>query len=174
MSESFATAGAQVTGIDLSPMAIKAAERHKAVTGGNCLEIEYRLQSLADLKKERPKKFDVIVCSEVLEHVDDLEELLRDSCSLLKKGGIYFFSTINKTIKARFFAVFVAEDLFGMLPQGTHDYKRFVRPSTLVKLYKENNVAVKGLKGLSYSPVSFSFKISGDTSVNYIGYGVKG
>ena len=173
LSERFAVGGSSVMAIDLSPMAIEAARRHSKVSGGACLEIDYRLQPLAALIKEAPEKFDVIVCSEVLEHVDDLGAFVRDSCTLLKDGGLYFFSTINKTLKARFFAIFVAEDLMGMLPQGTHDYQRFVRPSTLVEFFKAGGVEVKEIKGMSYRPTSLSFQISKDTAVNYLGYGIK-
>ncbi|MEE8575155.1 MAG: bifunctional 2-polyprenyl-6-hydroxyphenol methylase/3-demethylubiquinol 3-O-methyltransferase UbiG [Thermodesulfobacteriota bacterium] len=173
LSESLAKAGAKVTGIDLSFMAIETAKKHAPITGPPCIEIDYRLIAASDLKKEKPKKFDMIFCSEVLEHVDDLDGLVRDGCALLKKGGIFFFSTINKTLMAKFLAVFVAEDILGMLPQGTHDSSRFIRPSELVRIFRENNVDVEEIKGMSFDPLKFKFRITRDTSVNYLGYGVK-
>ncbi len=174
LSERFAGAASAVTGIDLSPLAIETAKKHREVTGGECLEIDYRLVALSDLKKEKPEKFDVVVCSEVLEHVDDLTGLIKDASSLLKENGLFFFSTINKTLKSRFLAIFVAEDLLGMLPQGTHDFERFIRPSELVRHFGECGVEVTELKGISYNPLKLAFYLSGDTSVNYLGYGVKG
>ncbi len=170
LSERFASAGALVTGIDLSPAAIEAAKEHAEKSG---LDIHYMVAPVAGLLEKGPESFDCIVCSEVLEHVDDLEGFLRNACSLLKKGGLFFFSTINKTLKARLLAVFVAEDILGMLPQGTHDYNRFIRPSHLVKLLRDNAVEVEEIRGMSFDPLRFSFRISRDTSINYLGYGVK-
>ena len=92
---------------------------------------------------------------------------------MLKTGGLFFFGTINKTVKARVLAVFVAENLLRMLPKGTHDYKRFVRPSVLKKLLEENNVEMMEIKGMSYDPLKLEFELSDDPSVNYLGYGVK-
>ncbi|MDP2690636.1 MAG: bifunctional 2-polyprenyl-6-hydroxyphenol methylase/3-demethylubiquinol 3-O-methyltransferase UbiG, partial [Deltaproteobacteria bacterium] len=119
LAERFAGAGALVTGIDLSPVAVEAAKKHASGSG---LSIDYRVASPSQLLKEAPEGFDIVVCAEVLEHVDDLRGFLRDSLSMLKPGGLFFFGTINKTLKARFFAIFVAEDLLGMVPRGTHDY----------------------------------------------------
>ena len=99
--------------------------------------------------------------------------LSRMPAHFLKKNGVFFFSTLNKTLKSRFLAIFVAEDLLGMLPQGTHDFERFIRPSELVRYFAECGVEVGELKGLSYNPLKLAFYISGDTSVNYLGYGIK-
>lgn len=169
LAEEFAKAGAQVAGIDLSPVAIEAAKKHAAESG---LSIDYRVGSPQTLSKEA-RSFDIIICAEVLEHVDDLGAFLRETLSMLRPGGLFFFGTINKTIRARFLALFVAEDLLGMVPRGTHDYNRFVRPSILKELLEENNVEMTELKGMSYDPLKLEFKISGDTSVNYLGYAVK-
>lgn len=170
LAERFASAGAAVTGIDLSPVAIEAAKKHAQEQG---LRIDYGVGSPSDLVKQGPSRFDIIVCAEVLEHVDGLEGFLKDSLSMLKNGGIFFFGTINKTLKARFLALFVAEDLLGMVPKGTHDYKRFVRPSTLKTLLEANGTDIRELKGMTYDPFSLEFRISSDTSVNYLGYAVK-
>ncbi len=170
LAEKFAGAGAVVTGIDLSPVAIKAAKEHSSEGG---LDIDYRVAAPSGIAAENRERFDIIVCAEVLEHVDDLEGFLRDSLSMLKPGGLFFFGTINKTLKARFFAIFVAEDILGMVPRGTHDYNRFIRPSTLKRILEDNGVEIAELKGMTYDPLKFEFKISNDTSVNYLGYGRK-
>jgi len=171
LAEKFAGAGASVTGIDLSPVAIEAARKHAGETG---LAIDYRVSSPAKLAPEHKEAFEIIVCAEVLEHVDDLGAFLKDSLSMLKPGGLFFFGTLNKTLKSRFFAIFVAEDLLGMVPKGTHDYRKFVRPSELRDILAENGVEIIELKGMSYDPLRFEFKLSNDTTVNYLGYAKKG
>ncbi len=173
LSERFAVEGAIVTGIDLSGKMIEVARAHAKETNGACGKIDYQRISIGEFLIKNKKPFDVVVCSEVLEHVDDLKGFLEEACRALAPGGPFFFSTINKTLKARIFAIFVAENLLGMLPTGTHDFDKFIRPSLLVKLFKENSITVEELKGLVFSPVSLGFKVSGDTSVNYMGYGVK-
>lgn len=170
LAERFASAGAHVTGIDLSPVAVDAAKKHSSESG---LIIDYRLASPKDFAAQGPEPFDIILCAEVLEHVDDLRGFLSDSLSMLKPGGLFFFGTINKTMKARLLAILVAEDIIGMVPQGTHDYKRFVRPSELKMILEENGVEIVELKGMSYDPLRLEFKISNDTSVNYLGYAKK-
>lgn len=170
LAERFANAGAIVTGIDLSPVAIDAAKRHATETG---LQIDYRVSSPAQFVTQNAEQFDIIVCAEVLEHVDDLRGFLRDSLSMLKPGGLFFFGTINKTMKARLLALFVAEDLLNMVPKGTHDYNRFVKPSILKLILEENGVEIVELKGMTYDPLKLEFRISNDTSVNYLGYARK-
>jgi len=170
LSEEFARAGALVTAVDLSPVAVAAAKEHAAESG---LEIDYRVASSSALVKDGTGRFDIVVCAEVLEHVDDLKGFLADSLSLLKPGGLFFFGTINKTLKARFFAIFIAEDVLGMVPRGTHDYNRFVRPSVLKDILEENGVEVRELKGMTYDALKLEFRISNDTTVNYLGYGKK-
>ncbi len=169
LSEKFAKEGALVTGIDLSPVSIKAAKKHAEESG---LKIDYRHCSITDLVKE-DDGFDAVICAEVLEHVDDFEGFIKDCAGFLKAGGFFFFSTLNKTFRSRFFAIYVAEDILGMVPQGTHDYNRFVKPSTLTKILRENAIEVKDLAGLTFEPLSFSFKLSKNLSINYLGYGVK-
>lgn len=170
LAERFASAGAAVTGIDLSPAAIEAAKKHAAATG---LNIDYRVASPTTFVKDSPEPFDIIVCAEVIEHVDNLIAFLADTLAMLKPGGLFFFGTINKTLKARILAIAVAEDILRMVPVGTHDYKRFVRPSLLKEILENNDVEMMELKGMSYDPLQFEFKISSDTSVNYLGYGKK-
>ncbi|MBI5327292.1 MAG: bifunctional 2-polyprenyl-6-hydroxyphenol methylase/3-demethylubiquinol 3-O-methyltransferase UbiG [Deltaproteobacteria bacterium] len=175
LSEEFVKKGALVTGIDLSPVALDAAKSHAKESG---LEIDYRLTSPAQLAvslgtdfKSVPV-FDIVICAEVLEHVDDLAGFLKDCCGLLKKEGYFLFSTINKTVSAKFFAIFIAEN-FNMVPKGTHDYNRFIRPSTLVNILSQNDVTVEDIKGMTFDPLGFEFKISDNTNINYLGYGRK-
>ena len=171
LSERFAKEGADVTAIDLAATAIEAAGEHADSAG---LKIDYRNISVEELLKEGAGgTFDVVVCSEVLEHVDDLPGFVADLSALLKPGGVLFFSTINKTLKARFFALFIAEDILGLVEQGTHDYKRFIKPSRLMGLLKENSVELEDVKGISFNILKRAFNISGDVSVNYIGYAIK-
>ena len=171
LSERIAEAGAQVTGIDLAPGSIDIAKSHSESRG---LDIDYRNVSIEDLAGEMPESFDCVVCSEVLEHVDDIEPFVKASIRALRLGGIYCFSTINKTLKARMLAIYVAEDILGMLDHGTHDYDKLVRPSSLVNILRDSNVEVKELKGLTFDILSYAFRTSKDTSINYMGYGVKG
>lgn len=171
LAERFAAAGACVTGIDLSPVAIAAAKKHAASSG---LEIDYRVASPSTVSDNNaPGLFDIIVCAEVLEHVDDLEAFLAATLTMLKPNGLFFFGTINKTLKARVLAIAVAEDILHMVPRGTHDYKRFIRPSILKEILRKNNTEMLELKGMSYDPLRLEFRLSNDTSVNYLGYAKK-
>lgn len=171
LSERFSEAGALVTGIDLSTVAIEAARAH-AEAGG--LDIDYRNLSVEELLKgEGSESFDVVLCSEVLEHVEDLEGFVRSSSALIKKGGLYLFSTINSTLKAKLLIVTMAEDVLGMLPKGTHDPSRFIKPSALAAFMRMSGVDVKEFKGMRINPIGFTCKLSEDLSVNYLGYGVK-
>ena len=150
LSEEFARRGGRVTGIDLSPTAIECARRHAEGAG---LHITYMVRSPGEFAKDHPEPFDCVVCCEVLEHVDGLEGFIEDACRLLKKDGVFLFSTINRTLKAGLLAIFVAEDILRMVPQGTHDYRRFIRPSVLVELLRHNSVEVEEIKGMSFDPL---------------------
>ena len=173
LAESFASVGARVTGIDLSPVAIESARAHAKESG---LDIEYHVASPGEFLKGRPKKFDVIICAEVLEHLssEDLDAFLTDTLGMLKTGGLFFFGTINRTLKARLFAILVAEKILKMLPRGTHAFERFIKPSELVRSLKKNGLGVEELKGMTYDPLRLEFKLSDDLSVNYLGYARKG
>ncbi len=169
LSEEFTRRGARVTGVDLSPTAIDAAREHAGKSG---LSIDYRNCAIKELV-DKGETFDIVICAEMLEHVDDLKSTIRESSALLKKGGHYLFETINKTLKARFLAVFMAENVLNFVARGTHDYNKFIRPSTLVNLLRENGIGVKEIKGMSFDILNRHFKLSSSTDVNYIGYGVK-
>lgn len=170
LSEEFARAGAIVTGIDLSGEAISAARSHAEESG---LEIEYIEGGISDLLKDGRNPYDVVVCAEILEHVEDLEGFVKEASSLLKEGGYIFFSTVNRTILSRIFAIYVAEDILGLVPKGTHSFDRFVRPSTLYRVFKKNSIEVEDIKGMTFDPLRMGFRLSHNTSINYLGYGVK-
>ncbi|HLB06034.1 MAG TPA: bifunctional 2-polyprenyl-6-hydroxyphenol methylase/3-demethylubiquinol 3-O-methyltransferase UbiG [Thermodesulfobacteriota bacterium] len=170
LSEEFAKAGARVTGIDLSPTAIDAAKEHAGKSG---LIIDYRNCPMKELV-DKGEVFDIVICAEMLEHVDDLALTLKESSRLLKDGGYYLFETINKTLKAKFLAVFMAENVLNFVARGTHDYNKFIKPSTLVNLLRQNGIEVKEIKGMSFDILDRKFKISNSTGVNYIGHGIKG
>jgi len=170
LSEEFAKRGARVTGVDLSPTAIDAAKEH---AGKSRLSIDYRNCAVKELV-DKGETFDIVICAEMLEHVDDLKSTVKESASLLKNGGHYLFETINKTLKARFLAVFMAENVLNFVAKGTHDYNKFIKPSTLVNLLRENGIGVNEIRGMSYDILNRQFKLSNSTDVNYIGYGIKG
>lgn len=171
LSEEFAKKGAIVTGIDLSDKAIEVAKDHAKESG---LEIEYMVSSPSQLSTHNSQLYDAVICAEILEHVDDLEGFVRDSAGLLKEGGYFFFSTVNKTLLSRVFAIYLAEYVVGIVPKGTHDFNKFIRPSTLVRLLRENSIEVEEIKGMLFDPLTFDFKLSDNTAINYLGYGVKG
>lgn len=170
LSEEFAKAGARVTGVDLSPSAIDAAREHAEQSG---LSIDYRNCAIKELV-DKGESFDIVICAEMLEHVDDLAGIIRDSALLMKSGGYYLFETLNKTFKARFLAVFMAENVLNFVARGTHDYNKFIKPSTMVNLLRQNGIDVKEIKGMTYDILDRKFRISDSTDVNYIGYAVKG
>jgi len=170
LSEEFAKAGAEVTGIDLAPKAIEAATGHAKA---NALDINYLHSSIEKFLPGNEEKFDIVVCSEVLEHVFDLQQFVKDMMGTLKPGGKFLFSTINKTLKSKLFAIYIAENVLGMLHKGTHKFEKFIRPSDLSECLEDNNVKIEEIKGLSFSPLRLDFVISNDLSVNYIGYAVK-
>jgi len=170
LAEAFAKGGAEVTGIDLSPLSIDVAREHARESG---LTIEYRVQSVEELVEEGGALYDGVLCSEVLEHVDDLDALLKSAAALLKKGGHLLFGTINKTVRARFYAIFMAERVLGMVPPDTHQYEKFIRPSSLVAILRRRGVTVEEIKGMTYDILKGGFVVSDKTEVNYLGYGLK-
>lgn len=170
LSEEFARGGAIVTGVDLSPTAIDAAKEHAGISG---LSIDYRNCAIRELV-DKGESFDIVICAEMLEHVDDLTLTVTESARLLKDEGYYLFETINKTLKAKFLAIFMAENVMNFVARGTHDYNKFVKPSVLVNLLRQDMIDVKEIKGISFDILDREFKISNSTDVNYIGYGIKG
>lgn len=165
LSESMSSKGAEVTGIDLSEKALKVAQLHGLESG---VEVKYRRISVEALAAEMPESFDVVTCMEMLEHVPDPAAVVQACTSLLKPGGTVFFSTINRNPKAYLFAVVGAEYVLNLLPRGTHDYEKFIKPSELVGWCREAGLSNFHFKGMTYNPVTKIYRLGDDVSVNYI------
>lgn len=160
-----ASKGAHVTGIDLGEKALKVAKLHLLESG---YQIEYRKISVESLAKEQPQHFDVVTCMEMLEHVPDPMSVVRSCAQLVKPGGWVFFSTINRNPKSYLFAIIGAEYLLNLLPRGTHDYSKFIRPSELARMARNTNLTDGKLIGMTYNPISKIYSLENDTDVNYI------
>ena len=168
LSEPMQRLGANVTGIDASIKNIKVA---KLYAQKNKLKINYLCSSPEKLKTK--KKYDVILNMEIVEHVDDLNFFLKSCSKLLKKNGLMFVATINKTLKSYMFAIVGAEYILGWLPIGTHEWEKFVKPEELKKILKKNNLVLSKLDGMHFNIVKNQWKISKDLSVNYIAEFIK-
>jgi 2-polyprenyl-6-hydroxyphenyl methylase/3-demethylubiquinone-9 3-methyltransferase len=165
LSEGMAALGADVTGIDLGDKALGVAKLHLLETG---LRVDYRHISAEDMARAEPGVFDVVTCLEMLEHVPDPASIVRACAQMAKPGGTVFFSTISRTPKSYLFAVIGAEYILNMLPRGTHDYARFLRPAELARLCREAGLSVVELIGMSYNPLTKTYSLGRDTSVNYL------
>jgi 2-polyprenyl-6-hydroxyphenyl methylase/3-demethylubiquinone-9 3-methyltransferase len=170
LSEGMAARGAQVTGIDLGDKALSVARLHLHESG---LEVNYQLKSAEDMAEETPGAFDVVTCLEMLEHVPDPASIVASCAKLVKPGGHVFFSTINRNAKAYMLAVIGAEYVLNMLPRGTHDYAKFLKPSELSRMCRENRLSVHTLIGLSYNPLTKIYSLGRETDVNYMMHAVR-
>ena len=168
LSEPMQRLGANVTGIDASIKNIKIAKLHAQK---NKLKINYLCSSPEKLKTK--KKYDVILNMEIVEHVDDLQFFLKSCSKLLKKNGLMFVATINKTLKSYMFAIVGAEYILGWLPIGTHEWEKFVKPEELKNSLKENNLVLSKLDGMHFNILKNEWKISKNLSVNYIAKFIK-
>lgn len=165
LSESMAARGSAVTGIDLSSKALGVARLHLLESGN---AVEYREISAEELASEAPGTFDVVSCMEMLEHVPNPASTIAACAELVKPGGHVFFSTINRNLKAYVLAVIGAEYVLNMLPKGTHDYAKFIKPSELTRWGKSVGLEPLELIGLSYNPITQRYGLGQDTSVNYL------
>ncbi len=165
LSESMAQKGATVTGIDLGDKALKVAQLHSLESGIN---VDYRLIAVEELAKEAPASFDVVTCLEMLEHVPDPASVVQACAALVKPGGHVFFSTINRNPKAYLFAVVGAEYVLNMLPKGTHDYAKFIKPSELAAFIRSSKLTLQHQIGMSYNPITKHYWLDNDVSVNYM------
>ncbi|MEK8047112.1 bifunctional 2-polyprenyl-6-hydroxyphenol methylase/3-demethylubiquinol 3-O-methyltransferase UbiG [Ideonella margarita] len=165
LAESMAQRGARVTGIDLSVKPLKVAQLHAMESG---VAVDYREIAAEALAEERPSSADVVTCMEMLEHVPDPGSVVRACATLVKPGGWVFFSTLNRNPKSFLFAIVGAEYVLKMLPKGTHEYAKFIRPSELSRWVREAGLEVHEFKGMEFNPLTKRYWLSGDTSVNYM------
>jgi 2-polyprenyl-6-hydroxyphenyl methylase/3-demethylubiquinone-9 3-methyltransferase len=165
LSEAMAADGATVTGLDMSDEVLAVARLHLAESG---LSVDYIKQSVESLADERPAAFDVVTCMEMLEHVPDPSAIVTACTTLVRPGGHVIFSTINRRPLAYLKAILGAEYLPRLLPPGTHDYSRFIRPSELAGWAREAGLVARDVTGLEYNPLTRSFRIGGPPSVNYL------
>ena len=166
LSDSIARRGANVLGIDLSAKALKVAQLH--ALEADTPNVEYREVSAEALAVEQPGGFDVVTCMEMLEHVPDPSSIVAACTSLVKPGGRVFFSTINRNAKAFLFAIVGAEHVLQLLPKGTHEYAKFIRPSELAQWCRNTGLDLLKTRGMEYSPITRRYWLSSDTSVNYL------
>jgi 2-polyprenyl-6-hydroxyphenyl methylase/3-demethylubiquinone-9 3-methyltransferase len=165
LTESMAARGAMVTGIDLSEAALSVARLHLFESGQ---KVEYQQVSAEDFAAQAPGRYDIVTCMEMLEHVPDPASTVRACGALVKPGGDVFFSTLNRNLKSYLLAVLGAEYVLRLLPRGTHDYARFIKPSELTHMADAAGLDVLDLKGLRYNPFTHTATLGRDTDVNYL------
>jgi 2-polyprenyl-6-hydroxyphenyl methylase / 3-demethylubiquinone-9 3-methyltransferase len=165
LAEAMAAKGAHVTGIDLADQPLKVAILHKLETGS---AVDYRLVSAESLADELPGRFDIVTCMEMLEHVPDPPSTIRACARLVKPGGRVIFSTLNRNAKSFLFAIVGAEYVLNLLPRGTHEYARFIRPSELSRACRDAGLSVTDLTGMTYNPLTKVYSLGRDVDVNYL------
>jgi 2-polyprenyl-6-hydroxyphenyl methylase/3-demethylubiquinone-9 3-methyltransferase len=166
LADSMARKGASVLGVDLASKALRVAQLHALEAGTS--NVEYREISAEALAEEQPEQFDVVTCMEMLEHVPRPESVVRACATLVKPGGWVFFSTINRNPKAFLFAIVGAEYVLNLLPRGTHEYLKFIKPSELAGWSRAAGLGLQQTQGMEYNPLTRRYWLSGDTSVNYL------
>ena len=171
LADSMARKGADVTGIDLATKALRVAQLH--ALEAQTSNIQYREVSVESLAQEQPASFDVVTCMEMLEHVPDPASVVQACAQLVKPGGWVFFSTIHRNAKAFMLAIVGAEYVLNMLPRGTHDYAKFIRPSELVRWAKSVDLSPAAMTGLSYNPLTREYRLGAGTDVNYLLHAVR-
>lgn len=165
LSESMHFKGADVTGIDLGEKAINVAKLHQLESGA---KVNYQYMAVEQLAAEQPASFDIVTCMEMLEHVPDPAAIVVACAKLVKPGGSVFFSTINRNPKAYLLAVIGAEYVLNMLPKGTHDYAKFIKPSELSSWARYAQLNVGNMRGMNYNPMTQHYSLGDDVAVNYL------
>ena len=165
LSEALARRGAGVTGIDMAEQSLAVARLHLHESG---LEIEYRLSTVEAFAEKNAAGYDIVACLELLEHVPDPASVIAASCRMLKPDGLLFLSTLNRNPKAFALAVVGAEYILGLLPRGTHEYKKFIKPSEIAAVLRSNGMRVEDMTGMSYNPLTRSYSLGRDLDVNYL------
>ena len=165
LSESMSARGAEVLGIDLADKPLRVAQLHALESGAR---VRYRPVSAEELAQEAAASFDVVTCMEMLEHVPDPDSTVAACAALARPRGWVFFSTINRNARSFLMAIVGAEYVLGLLPRGTHEYARFIRPSELARAARESGLQVEELRGMSYQPLGRTYRLGADTRVNYL------
>jgi 2-polyprenyl-6-hydroxyphenyl methylase/3-demethylubiquinone-9 3-methyltransferase len=165
LSESMAGLDANVTGIDLSDKALQVARLHLLESGK---QVNYRKIAVEDLAIEQPAHYDVVTCMELLEHVPDPQSVITACAQLVKPDGWIFFSTLNRNPKSYFLAILGAEYVLNLLPRGTHDYAKFLKPSELAQFCRNAGLNLTDLTGMTYNPLNKVYSLGKDTDVNYM------
>ncbi|MCW8828848.1 MAG: bifunctional 2-polyprenyl-6-hydroxyphenol methylase/3-demethylubiquinol 3-O-methyltransferase UbiG [Gammaproteobacteria bacterium] len=171
LAESMARRGAEVTGIDMGEAPLQVANLHKLESG---VEVEYHRTTAEAMAEKHPGAFDVVTCMEMLEHVPDPGSVIAACARLVKPGGRVFFSTINRNPKSYLFAIIGAEYVLRLLPKGTHDFAKFIRPSELENWTRHAELELRELIGMSYNPLNKQYSLGQDLDVNYMAYCVRG
>ncbi len=166
LAEAMARQGAEVLGIDLATKSLKVAQLHALESG--LANVAYREVAVEALAAERPASFDVVTCMEMLEHVPDPASVVKACAELVKPGGWVFFSTLNRNPKSFLFAILGAEYVLNLLPRGTHEFAKFIKPSELASFCRQASLDLQGTRGMQYNPLTKRYWLSGDTSVNYM------
>jgi 2-polyprenyl-6-hydroxyphenyl methylase/3-demethylubiquinone-9 3-methyltransferase len=166
LAEAMARQGADVLGIDLAGKSLKVAQLHALESGLD--KVAYREVAVEALAAERPASFDVVTCMEMLEHVPDPASVVKACADLVKPGGWVFFSTLNRNPKSFLFAIVGAEYVLNLLPRGTHEFAKFIKPSELASYCRDAGLDLQGTRGMEYNPLTKRYWLSGDTSVNYM------
>lgn len=166
LSESMAKAGATVTGIDASKEALQVAKLHGLESG---IKVDYHYSTAEGFAQQHAESFDVVTCLEMLEHVPQPEQVIQACSQLCKPGGLVFFSTLNKNIKAYLMAIVGAEYIMNIVPKGTHDFEKFIKPSVLIKAAEQFGLKARSITGLHLNPISNAYYLSDkNVDVNYI------
>ena len=165
LAESMAARGAEVTGIDMGEAPLQVARLHGLESG---VKVDYRQITVEAMATELPGQFDVVTCMEMLEHVPDPSSVIRACATLVKPGGMVFFSTLNRNPKSYLFAILGAEYILRLLPRGTHDFSRFIRPSELEDWTRQAELEMLDLTGMSYNPFTKQYRLGKDLDVNYL------
>ncbi len=165
LSEALAKLGAQVSAIDLAPQSIEIAKLHLYESN---LSVNYECIEVGAKAAQSPESFDVVTCMEMLEHVPDPAYIIQECAKLLKPNGMAFFSTLNRNFKSYALGVVAAEYVLNLVPQGTHDYQKFIKPAELRNMLKQAGFELVALSGMTYNPITQTAALSADTSINYM------